>query len=76
MLGIRTGDAMGHQEARGKVKQLRGRVKETIGSITGNRKMQREGSRERAGGAVQEGLGKARRKVGKFVDRVAKAIKK
>jgi uncharacterized protein YjbJ (UPF0337 family) len=58
------------------VKKLRGRVKETVGSITGNRKLEQEGSRERAEGAVQEGLGKARRKVGNFVDWVAKAIKK
>ena len=67
---------MGKQEARGKVKKLQGRVKEAVGSITGNRKLEREGSRQRAEGAVQEGLGKARRKVGEFVDGVAKAIKK
>lgn len=67
---------MGQQEARGKVKKLRGRVRETVGRITGNRKLEQEGSRERAEGAVQESLGKARRKVGEFVDGVAKAIKK
>jgi uncharacterized protein YjbJ (UPF0337 family) len=67
---------MRKQEARGKVKKLQGRVKETVGSITGNRKLEREGSRERAQGAVQQSLGRARQKVGKFVGGVAKAIKK
>jgi uncharacterized protein YjbJ (UPF0337 family) len=67
---------MGQQEARGKVKKLQGRVKEAAGIITGNRKLEQEGARQRAGGAVQESLGKARRKVGELVDGVAKAIKK
>jgi len=64
------------QETRGKVKKVKGRVKETIGILTGNRKLEREGSRERTAGAVQESVGKARRKVGEFVAGVAKAIKK
>ncbi len=58
------------------MKKLKGRVKEAAGIITGNRKLEREGSRQRAEGAVQESVGKARRKVGEFVDGVAKAIKK
>jgi uncharacterized protein YjbJ (UPF0337 family) len=67
---------MRQQEARGKVKKLQGRVKEAVGNITGDSALEREGSRQRAEGAVQESLGKARRKVGEFVDGVAKAIKK
>lgn len=67
---------MSEQEARGKVKKLQGRVKEAVGNITGIRKLEREGSRQRAKGAVQENLGKARRKVGELVSGVAKAIKK
>ena len=67
---------MKQQEARGKVKKLQGRVKEGVGIITGNRTLEREGSRQRAEGAIQEGVGKARRKVGELVGGVAKAIKK
>ena len=67
---------MGQQEARGKVKKLQGRMKEAAGIITGNRKLEREGARQRAKGAAQERVGKARRKVGEFVGGVAKAIKK
>jgi uncharacterized protein YjbJ (UPF0337 family) len=67
---------MGHQEARGKVRKLRGRVKEAVGSLTGNRKLEREGSRQRAEGALQESVGKVSRKVGEFVKGVSKATKK
>jgi uncharacterized protein YjbJ (UPF0337 family) len=67
---------MAKQEARGKAKQLQGRVKEAVGIITGDKALERKGSQLRTEGAVQESVGKARRKVGEFVDGVAKAIKK
>ncbi|HEX9736808.1 MAG TPA: CsbD family protein [Thermoanaerobaculia bacterium] len=67
---------MGQQETKGKVKKLKGRAKEAVGIVTGDRALEREGSRLRTEGTVQEGLGKARRKVGELVDDVAEAIKK
>jgi len=67
---------MGHQEARGKGDKLKGRVKEATGIITGDAELERKGSRQRTKGAVEETLGKARRKVGEFVAGAAKAIKK
>jgi uncharacterized protein YjbJ (UPF0337 family) len=67
---------MNKQEASGKVKKMKGRAKEAVGIITGNKKLEREGSRQKTEGAVQESLGQAREKVGHFVDGVAKAIKK
>lgn len=67
---------MRQQETQGKVTKLKGRVKEAAGIVTDDGALEREGARERAAGAVQEGLGKARRKVGDFVGGVAKAIKK
>ncbi len=67
---------MKKQETRGKVKKLKGRVKESVGIITGNRELERKGSRQRTEGAVQESLGKARRKAGEFVAEVGKVIKK
>lgn len=66
---------MKQQEARGKIKQVEGRAKEAVGIVTGDRKLEREGARQRVEGAVQEGLGKARRKLGETVGRVAEAIK-
>jgi uncharacterized protein YjbJ (UPF0337 family) len=70
------GDAMGQQETHGKVKKLKGRLKEAVGIVTGDSAMEREGSQQRAAGAVQESLGKVRRKAGEVVDGVAEAIKR
>ena len=67
---------MRQQEARGKMKKLKGRVKEAVGIVTADGALERKGSRERAAGAVQEGLGKARRKVGESIGAATKAIKK
>jgi len=66
---------MGQQEMRGKVKKLTGRVKEAAGIVTGNDVLEREGARQRAAGAAEENLGRARRKVGEVVGRIAKAVK-
>jgi uncharacterized protein YjbJ (UPF0337 family) len=63
------------QEALGTVKKLKGRGKEVVGIVTGDRALQRQGSLQRAEGAAQESLGKTRRKVGELVEGVAKAIK-
>jgi uncharacterized protein YjbJ (UPF0337 family) len=57
-------------------RESRAKVKQAAGIISGNSALEREGSRQRAGGAVEEKVGKARRKVGEFVGGVAKAIKK
>src|SRR5450759_777255 len=46
---------MKQQEVHGKVKKAKGKVKETVGILTGDKKMEREGSLQRAEGAVQEG---------------------
>jgi len=67
---------MGQQESRGKMEKRKGRGKQIAGIITGNSTLEREGSRQRSKGGLQESLGKARRKVGEFVGEAAKAIKK
>ena len=45
-------------EAKGKLQQVKGAVKEGFGALTGDRSTEIEGKVERAGGAVQEGYGK------------------
>lgn len=62
------------QEMDGKIKKLTGQVKEGVGVLTGNEELEEKGAAQRAEGAVEENLGKARRKVGELVDAVAKAI--
>jgi uncharacterized protein YjbJ (UPF0337 family) len=67
---------MRQQEVGGKVKKAKGKVKEAVGILTGDRKMEREGSLQRAQGAVEEGLGKARRKVGEVLTNLGNTIRK
>lgn len=67
---------MTDQEIRGKVKNLTGRVKEAAGIITGNPELENEGAAQRVDGALDEGVGKARRKVGELLDDVADTLKK
>jgi uncharacterized protein YjbJ (UPF0337 family) len=55
------------QAVRGKVKRFKGLVTEPVGIVSGGRHHKSEDSALRAEGAVEENLGKARRKVGKFL---------
>lgn len=64
------------QESRGTVTKLKGRVKEAAGILTGDRKLEQQGAQERTAGAVEEAVGKARRKAGDLVAGVARAIRK
>jgi uncharacterized protein YjbJ (UPF0337 family) len=63
------------QEARGKLKQLQGRGKELVGTLTGDSEMELEGDRQQAKGEIDESSGKARRKVGELMDETAKRIR-
>ena len=40
--------------------QVKGAIKEGAGKVTGNEKLEAEGKLERAGGKVQEGVGKGK----------------
>jgi len=63
------------QESRGTVMKLKGRVREAAGIITGSQKLERQGARQRAVGAIHETVGKARRKAGKLASRAATTIR-
>ena len=45
------------RELKGRVENIKGRVKEAIGSISGNKHTQAEGTAERAAGAANEKVG-------------------
>lgn len=66
---------MNRDELEGKKENLKGRVKEAAGVLTGNKDLEAEGSDEREGGAVQEDLGRARRKVGEAIEDLGKKVK-
>jgi uncharacterized protein YjbJ (UPF0337 family) len=53
--------------ASGRSDQLKGKVKEAAGSLTGNKKLEREGKADQA-------VGKVKQKVSKVVDKVKKAL--
>jgi uncharacterized protein YjbJ (UPF0337 family) len=47
----------------GTLKQVKGSVKEALGKVTGNTKLEVEGAAEKVEGEVQEGAGKAQQAV-------------
>jgi len=61
-------------ELEGKFDQAKGKTKEVVGRAVDDRDLEAEGAADRAGGNVQEGFGKARRKVGEAVEDVGDAI--
>jgi uncharacterized protein YjbJ (UPF0337 family) len=61
---------------KGRAQNIRGRVKEATGSLTGNKRLQVEGTAERAKGAAREGFGEARRAVGEGLDEMSRRVKK
>jgi uncharacterized protein YjbJ (UPF0337 family) len=53
--------------ATGKVQELKGRVKEAAGALTGNAKLKREGQ-------VDQAVGKVKQKTEKVIDKVKEAV--
>ena len=58
---------MNRDEVEGKAEQLKGKVKQGVGDLTDNYSLHDEGVADEAAGEVQEGYGKARRKVGEAI---------
>jgi len=66
---------MNKDELNGKTDRLKGNIKESVGKATGDEKLRDEGIADQAAGDVEEGFGKARRKVGDALHDVAHKIK-
>jgi len=67
---------MNKDELKGKGKKLKGRVKEEVARQTGDERLRQEGADDRAAGELQEGFGKARRKVGEAVEQLGRNVKR
>jgi uncharacterized protein YjbJ (UPF0337 family) len=67
---------MNRDERDGKTEQLKGRVKEAAGIVTGNEDLERKGADERSEGEAREGLGRVRRKVGEAIEDLGKNVKR
>ncbi len=66
---------MNKDELNGKVDRLKGNIKESVGEATNDEQLRDEGIADQAAGDVQEGFGKARRKVGDALHDAAHKIK-
>ena len=66
---------MNKDELNGKVDKLKGQVKQAVGNATDDQQLHDEGVADEAAGNVEEGFGKARRKVGDALHEVAHKIK-
>jgi uncharacterized protein YjbJ (UPF0337 family) len=67
---------MNRDEFEGKKENLKGRVKQAAGTLTGDEKLEREGADERADGEAQETVGKARRRLGEALEDLGEKIKR
>ena len=67
---------MNKDEFDGKVDQVKGRIKQGAGDLTDNDQLRDEGAADEASGDVQEGFGKARRKVGEAINDVGDKLKR
>jgi uncharacterized protein YjbJ (UPF0337 family) len=66
---------MNRDELNGKVDRLKGKIKEEVADVTNDQDLHDEGVADQASGNVQEGFGRARRKVGDALHDVAHKIK-
>jgi uncharacterized protein YjbJ (UPF0337 family) len=63
-------------ELAGKAEQIKGKVKQAIGSAADDPELQDEGLADEAGGEIREGFGTVKRKVGEAVKDLGDAIKR
>lgn len=62
-------------EAKGKIEQAKGSVKQVLGQAVGAPKLKAAGQRQEIKGMIQEGYGTAQRKVGAVIEDISKKIK-
>ena len=67
---------MNRDERRGRARNLKGRVKEAWGTVTGNKRTESEGAVDRAGGAIQEGFGKVKRNIGRSLEDTGEDVRR
>lgn len=60
--------------ASGKSDEVKGRVKEAAGVLTGDKKMEREGKVDQSAGKLKQAVGKVKQKAEKVIDDVKDAL--
>ena len=61
-------------ERAGKADQAKGKVKQVVGTLTGNDKLKAEGQVDETVGNVEAAVGRASRKTGDAITRAGKAV--
>jgi uncharacterized protein YjbJ (UPF0337 family) len=67
---------MNRDELDGRVDKVKGKMKQAAGDLTDNERLHDEGVADEASGSVQEGFGRAKRKVGEAIEDVGEDIKR
>jgi len=63
-------------ERDGMIDQAKGRAKQAVGDLTGNKKMKAEGQMDEAGGKVEEAVGQLQRKTVAAIEKMSDAVKR
>lgn len=63
-------------EFEGQAEQVKGKAKQAWGDLTDNERVHDEGVADEAAGTVQEGYGRAKRKVGEAIEDIGENLKK
>jgi len=61
---------MNDDQVKGRADQVKGTIKEKTGQVTGNRRLEDEGTADKASGKVQSGYGDAKEKVKDAIDKI------
>ena len=67
---------MNRDETDGKLDQVKGKAKQAWGDLTDNERLHDEGVADETKGDVQEGVGRARRKVGETIEDIGENLKR
>jgi uncharacterized protein YjbJ (UPF0337 family) len=68
--------AINQNEVEGKGRKAIGSIKETVGRVTGNDRLEEQGAAEKTAGGFQAGVGKISRKIEEAVDDTKRDLKK
>jgi uncharacterized protein YjbJ (UPF0337 family) len=63
-------------ESTGKLDQAKGKVKQAVGTVTGNDQLKAEGQVDETVGKVKAAVGRTSHKAGDAITRVGKAVKR
>jgi uncharacterized protein YjbJ (UPF0337 family) len=67
---------MNRDERDGKAENVKGRVKEAAGIVSGDEELENKGAAERAEGEARRSVGEARRKVGEAIEDFGKKVRR